>query len=145
MNTKTTGLLALALIVVIGIGIFTFSAKEKMEVKTMPTQKPENAMVKTSYKNGEYMQTGMYTSPAGPEEIEVKLTLEEGVVTQVEVTPKATHKVSKAKQEAFAGGYKEMVVGKNIKDLNLGKIAGSSLTPKGFNDAVAKIKAQAQS
>jgi hypothetical protein len=35
-------------------------------------------------------------------------------------------------------------VGKNINDLKLTKIAGSSLTPMGFNDAVAKIKMKAK-
>lgn len=145
MNTKTTGLLAIALIVIVGVGIFTFAGSGKKEVKTMPTPKPESVMVKESYKDGEYSQVGTYTSPAGPEEIDVKLSLKEGVVTEVEVTPKAVHAISKAKQEAFAGGYKEMVVGKSIKDLQLTKVAGSSLTPKGFNDAVAKIKAEARS
>lgn len=145
MNTKTAGLLVIALIVIVGVGIFTFSKNSKKEVKTMPTKTPETVMVRESYKDGEYMQTGSYKSPAGMEEIDVKIVLTKNIVTSAEVTPKAENPISKAKQNAFANGYKEMVVGKNITDLNLVKVAGSSLTPKGFNDAVAKIKAVAKS
>jgi hypothetical protein len=38
-----------------------------------------------------------------------------------------------------------MVVGKNISELQLTKVSGSSLTPQGFMDALEKIKAEAQS
>lgn len=44
----------------------------------------------------------------------------------------------------FSSGYKSLVVGKNISTLSLGKVSGSSLTGKGFNDALSKIKAQAK-
>lgn len=145
MSTKTTGLLAIALIVIIGIGIFTFSNNGKKEVKTTPSLEPKNAMVQVSYKDGVYTQEGGYTSPGGPEQIEVKLTLKDNLVVQADVTSKAVLPKSKLMQEMFIENYKQLVVGKNIKDLNLGKVAGSSLTPKGFNDAVEKIKAEAKS
>jgi hypothetical protein len=35
-------------------------------------------------------------------------------------------------------------VGKNIDELNVSKVAGSSLTSGGFNQAVEKIKQEAQ-
>ena len=38
-----------------------------------------------------------------------------------------------------------MVVGKNIDEVAITKVAGSSLTPKGFTDALEKIKADAKS
>jgi hypothetical protein len=145
MNTKAAGLLVIALIVLIGVGIFSFG--NKGNTKEVPSSIAPTAVVKditVQYKDGVYTQVGDYKSPAGAEQIDVKLTLENGVVVESEVTPKATAPISKVKQEAFAEGYKEMVVGKSIKDLQLGKIAGASLTPKGFNDAVEKIKAEAK-
>lgn len=146
MNTKTTGLLVIALIVAIGIGIFTYAKPGKKEIQTTtPPTVMEKKEVKSAYKDGVYEQMGDYTSPAGPEQIDVKLTLKNGIITEAEVTPQADKPISKMKQEAFAKEYKTSVVGKDIKDLQLGKIAGASLTPKGFNDAVQKIKAQAQS
>ena len=144
MSTKTTGLLAIALLVMIGVGIFTFSGREKKETQS-PSLEPKKAMTEASYKDGEYTQTGDYTSPGGPEHIVVKLTLKEGLVEQAEVTPQATLPYSVKWQGVFADNFKSIVIGKNIKDLNLGKVAGSSLTPKGFNNALEKIKAEAKS
>lgn len=98
-----------------------------------------------TYKNGSYSADGAYVSPGGAESIGVNVTLANGIITDVQVTPKATLPLSQRFQGLFADNYKEYVVGKNINEVNLTKIAGSSLTPKGFADALAKIKAQAQS
>ncbi len=98
-----------------------------------------------TYKNGTYSADGAYVSPGGAESIGVNVTLTNGVITDVQVTPKATLPMSQRFQGLFADNYKQYVVGKNINEVNLTKVAGSSLTPKGFVDALAKIKAQAQS
>ena len=146
MNTKNAGLLVIALIVILGVGVILFSSKGKENVK----QSTSSELVKTSetaqrvsYKNGVYEQKGDYSSPAGPEQIDVVLTLKDGIITEATVTPQAENPKSKYMQGVFVENYKQLVVGKSIKDLNLGKVAGSSLTPKGFNDAIAKIKAKA--
>ncbi len=148
MNTKTAGLLAIALIVIIGVGIFTFSDKGKKGSEQAPVTTPNSQTtlkVQPSYKDGVYTQEGDYTSPGGAEQIQVSLTLKGGIVTDAQVTPEATRPISLKMQGVFADNYKPMVIGKNINDLNLGKVSGSSLTPKGFNDAVEKIKVQAKS
>lgn len=100
--------------------------------------------VEYAYEDGEYEQTGVYTSPGGAEELGVKLTLKDDVIENVEVEVKATLPVSKKLQEDFAANYKDQVVGKKIDEVKLDKISGASLTPKGFNDAIEKIKEQAQ-
>lgn len=105
-------------------------------------QQPTSAQ-KSAYKDGSYTAVGAYTSPGGTEELGVTLTLANGVVTDSKVEVKATRPISKTRQEDFAAHYKDMVVGKNIADLELGKVSGSSLSPKGFNDAVTKIKQEA--
>jgi uncharacterized protein with FMN-binding domain len=144
MSTKTAGLLVIALIAVIGVGIFSFTGKEKKDIQntTPPTVAVQET--KSTYKDGAYEQIGNYTSPAGAEEIDVKLTIKNGIVTASDVIPKATAPKSKFMQGVFVENYKQMVIGKNISDLKLGKVAGSSLTPQGFNDALERIKAQAQ-
>ncbi len=105
--------------------------------------KKENVTMK--YKNGTYKETGSYTSPAGPEQIDVSLTLKDDVVSDATVEPKATAPASVKFQGQFVSGFKEFVVGKKLDEINLDKVSGSSLTPKGFNEALSKIKTDAQS
>lgn len=148
MDSKSTGLIAIALIVIVGLGVFFFSFKGKEEMNkalTPSTSNIKTSAIEANYKDGEYKQEGDYTSPGGPEQIDVDITLKAGVITQVNVTSKAENPKSKYMQGIFIANYKQLVIGKNLKDLNLSKVAGSSLTPKGFNDAVEKIKTLAQS
>lgn len=99
----------------------------------------------SEFKDGSYNAEGGYTSPGGSESVSVSLTIKNGVVTDSTVEPQAVNPNSKRYQGLFIGGYKTEVVGKSLADLQLGAVAGSSLTPKGFNDAVSDIKTQAAS
>jgi uncharacterized protein with FMN-binding domain len=102
------------------------------------------AVVGKQYADGTYSATGNYRSPAGPESVEVSLTLANGVITDATFKGDATAPRSMQMQSQFAAGFKEQVVGKSIDSLSLTVVNGSSLTPRGFMDAVSKIKAQAQ-
>lgn len=104
----------------------------------------ETAATDSAYKNGTYSVTGEYLTPGGQRTIDIKLTLTDGAITEVEVTPKATDATSQRFQGEFVGGFKPMVIGKNIDEIELTKVSGSSLTPKGFKDALEKIKAEAK-
>ncbi len=97
------------------------------------------------YKDGTYTATGSYNSPAGPEQVKVTLVLKGDLVADATVVSLATNPASKRFQGEFVANFKELVVGKSIDSLNLTKVAGSSLTGKGFNDAVTQIKTQAKS
>ncbi len=104
----------------------------------------DTSMMKESeYKDGTYEATGTYTSPAGEEEIDVTITIEGGKITDTESVSKATNPKSVAMQGVFIENYKSLVVGKSLDEVVLDKVAGSSLTPKGFNDAVEQIKQEA--
>jgi hypothetical protein len=46
-------------------------------------------------------------------------------------------------QTRFARAVPALVVGRNIDEVNLSKVAGSSGTPDGFNAAIQQIKAEA--
>ena len=152
------GLVGIAIIAIAAIGIYMYTSSNKKPVKNAQTPgtkmtaspsatviTPTTAiMADSSYKDGTYTQGGTYMSPGGEEKIGVKLTIKDGVVTDSEVTPEAVRPMSQKYQDIFVENYKALVVGKKIADLKLDKISGSSLTPKGFNDAVEKIKAEAK-
>ncbi|MFB2554308.1 FMN-binding protein [Herbiconiux liangxiaofengii] len=96
-----------------------------------------------TYKDGTYEATGSYTSPNGQEEIDVSITLAGDVITAVTVTPEATNPNSVNYQTQFADGISEVVVGKKIDEIEVSRVAGSSLTSGGFNEAVETIKSEA--
>jgi len=95
------------------------------------------------YKDGTYTATGSYDSPAGTEGIQVTLTLQDGIIESSNVVSEAQDGRSASYQERFISGYQQYVTGKSIDDVVLSRVSGSSLTPEGWNDAVAKIKAEA--
>ena len=97
-----------------------------------------------SYADGDYSAEASYISPAGEESVKVDLTLEGDVVTAVTVTPEAEDPQARSFQEKFASGIADVVVGKDIDDLDVSRVAGSSLTSGGFNKAVEAIKADAR-
>lgn len=143
-----------ALFVVAGAVFATFkylnqtsSGPNTDALPTAPVQNTEtSAILNPKYKDGSYSADGYYQSPGGTDFIKVTLVLKNDVVSDASITvPASTKPESKYFQDIVASDFKQYVVGKNLDQVNLTKISGSSLTPIGFNDAVAKIKAQAKS
>jgi hypothetical protein len=97
----------------------------------------------STYTDGDYSATGNYISPNGQEEIDVSITLAGDVITAVTVTPEATNPTAIQYQTQFADGIAAVVVGKSIDEIDVSRVAGSSLTSGGFNEAVDAIKADA--
>jgi uncharacterized protein with FMN-binding domain len=96
---------------------------------------------RSNYADGTYNATGQYGSL--PSSIDVAVTLVDDVITAVTVTPHATDPTSLDYQTRFARAIPALVVGRNVDEVNLSKVAGSSGTPDGFNAAIQRIKAQA--
>lgn len=96
-----------------------------------------------SYKDGTYKADGTYKSPNGTETVGVQLTLANGTVTAVEITEHPSNPNTRKFQGEFASGIAEQVVGKSLDEIKVSKVAGSSLTSGGFNQAVEEIKSQA--
>ena len=97
-----------------------------------------------SYADGSYTADGSYVAPSGQESISVEITLKDGSVTEVTVTPHATDGTRQGGfQRQFADGIAGEVVGKSIDELNVSRVAGSSLTSGGFNAALDEIKQEA--
>jgi uncharacterized protein with FMN-binding domain len=97
-----------------------------------------------NYKDGSYTEPGTYVSPGGEEHISVTLTLSKNVITAMKVITVDADPTATGYEGLFEGGIAAATVGKNINSLNIGVVAGSSLTSMGFNNALAKIKADAK-
>lgn len=156
-------IMAVVVVVVILVGVIGYQSLAKNSTKPQdamikeqtqgestttdtvtPAGTEEAKMTKASYKNGSYTETGNYISPGGEEQIKVTITLTDGKITDSSVVTFGATPTSKLKQADFAEHYKEQVIGKSIDEVALTKVSGSSLTPKGFNDALEKIKADAK-
>lgn len=95
------------------------------------------------YADGTYTADGSYQTPETVETISVTLTIAGGVVSEVEVTGDPQARESEQYQGQFIDGISDEVVGKSLDDIEVDRVAGSSLTSGGFNDAVESIKEQA--
>jgi len=96
-----------------------------------------------SYRDGTYTADGSYAAPSGNETITVELTLEHDAVSAVTVTPHATGGNAAKFQGQFAEGIAVEVLGKDIDTLAVSRVAGSSLTSGGFQQALDAIKVDA--
>ncbi len=124
----------------------TSATEENVNNSTNQTSNSSSSeSAESSYKDGTYSATGSYNSPGGREEIAVTLTLSNGVITSSSVKGESSSPASTQFQKEFINNYKQYVTGKSIANLKLSKVAGSSLTPAGFNAALEKIKSQANS
>lgn len=156
-TVKRISILVVALLPVVVLGFFvmkkdapsasvTAAPIEAAPSTTTPATPAASttSLVAFGYKDGTYNVNVSYQSPGGPNGLGVSVTLESDIIVDVSITEGANDAISQKFQDQFAEGYKVLVVGKNIDDVQLGKISGSSLTPKAFNDALNAIKTQAE-
>ncbi len=125
------------IVLIIAIGIWYYRQNKTSAVDTTP-------VVINTYKDGTYSAVGVYSAPSGSEDLSVSVTLKNNIINDATVTNIAKNDISKKLQDMFISGYKAVVIGQDINTVKLNKVSGSSLTPKGFNDALDKIKLQAK-
>jgi uncharacterized protein with FMN-binding domain len=94
-----------------------------------------------TYEDGTYEARGTYGG--GPSYLDVTVTIDADIITDVQVDTPATNSTSLEYQEAFAAAVPAEVIGKDLSEVSVGKLAGSSSTPDGFNDAIDQIREQA--
>jgi uncharacterized protein with FMN-binding domain len=158
MKSKIIGAVV---IVLAGLGIgYWYENKKGMEANTMPTDNltpdrgtgnsapsesinPGAETTPVSYKDGSYNLLQSYFSPAGKENIDVTVTLKNGVVSAVVVKNGSNDSTSSNYQNRFISKV-QSVVGQNIADLNVGVLSGSSLTSGAFNNALNTIRQRAK-
>ena len=97
----------------------------------------------STYTDGTYTAEGSYATPETVETISVSITLEDDIVTAVEVVGNPQKSESEEYQGRFIGGIADVVVGQDIDELSVSRVAGSSLTSGGFNQALEVIKSEA--
>ncbi|MDP4008455.1 MAG: hypothetical protein Q8P68_04670 [Candidatus Peregrinibacteria bacterium] len=122
--------------------------------RAMPMNTENSAMMDGStpmmemmlaYKNGTYSAEAGYLSPAGNESISVSLTLDNDIVTAVNLVPHASNETSIKFQSAVKNAAPALIIGKKLTDIGaFSKISTSSLTLMAFNQAISSIKASAK-
>jgi uncharacterized protein with FMN-binding domain len=140
-----------ALTAVAGIALLAGCAPEASEAEepatTDTSESTDSGSADTgssgSYADGTYTADGSYATPESVETITVTVTLEDDVITAVEVTGDPQKRESEQYQGEFIGGIADVVVGQDIDDIEVSRVAGSSLTSGGFNDAIETIKSEA--
>ncbi len=93
------------------------------------------------YADGVYEATGQYGGL--PSSLNVRIRLAGGVISAVQVGTPAKDPTSLGYQKRFAAAVPAVVVGKPIDQIKVGKLAGASGCPDGFNAALDKIRAKA--
>lgn len=85
-----------------------------------------------------------YLTPARTShDMKVSLTVDNaGVVTDANIIYDNGDGFSNGHQERFDKAYKTEVIGKSLENISLSRVGGASLTSGGFNEAVAKIRAE---
>lgn len=140
----------LALVILGALAAWALGGNKEAEVGQ---QQPGGAATTTSstvpvdartYRDGTYRADGAYVSPAGAESVSISVTLVNDVITDATFTGNATNPTSKQLQARFAAAFRQQVVGTSIDAVSLTVVNGSSLAPKGFMDALAKVKAEAR-
>ena len=104
--------------------------------KTVPTL--------SLYKDGNYFALGDYNSPGGAEEIKATINLKNDIIISATIESKASRPNSQKFQKIFIENFKPLIIGKNLDQVELHTVSGSSLTSGGWNDAIEKIKIQAK-
>jgi uncharacterized protein with FMN-binding domain len=141
---------AVAVIALLSGGAATDSAAEERTTtdsgaSSTDSGSTDSGTASGSYADGTYSADGSYATPESVETINVTVTLENDVITAVEVTGDPQKRESEQYQGQFIGGIADVVVGQDIDDIQVSRVAGSSLTSNGFNEAIEAIKSEAAS
>lgn len=149
-NKILVGIIVAVVLVGATVGVVYFTKKEPVDSMATTTNSstsstPSSGTTTTgTYKDGTYQATSSYRTPESTESIGVSVTVANNVITDVSVSLSAKERDSEFYQAQFADNYKAQVVGKNINEVKLSRVAGSSLTSGGFNSALDTIKQDAK-
>jgi hypothetical protein len=110
-----------------------------------PTPEPQDTPVamQNRFRNGAYTVPTSYFTPARTRhDMDVTLTLNNGVVTDAAITydggaPQTGH------HRRFDSAYRDAVIGVPLDEVSLARVGGASLTSEAFNEAVDTIEQQA--
>lgn len=118
-------------------------SQEASDARTSTTQSSTAAA--GPYKDGTYSASATYLTPGGTEKVDIKVTVASDTVSAVEFTGHPTTREAETYQGQFEENLDDQVVGKELDEINLSRVSGSSLTPNGFNKALEVVKNDAKS
>ena len=144
--------LAVLIIIVVIVAAAVVTSKKDTPTSTVDstgdtaatTMSDDTNSSNSTYNDGTYSAVGGYNSPGGAETITISLTLKDNAITGTSAKPGATNTEAEEHQADFIAAYEDLVVGKDINQVELSRVAGSSLTTIGFNNAIEQIKNKAE-
>lgn len=99
---------------------------------------PSSVPVTNIYR--QYIENIQYFVKRRAETMTVQIYLDGQIVTDLNLTQVASNGESQQYQDDFAAEVKTLVIGKNINEIQVTRIAGASYTSNAFMEALSKIK-----
>jgi hypothetical protein len=90
-----------------------------------------------------YSTTVNYKVPeGGSQSMGLTVTVNGAVISSISISQSKSGENSKKWQNNFENNYRPLVLGKNIKSVNLSRVGGASITTNAFNQAIKSIANQ---
>ena len=163
MTNKLNGILVL--IAVFGISVIAFLSLNKKDEESSLTSKvvvnierlpqtpqltpPPKAAVTEPVASIQAPTTKTYSATVnykvpegGSQSMALTVTVNGTTISNISVSQSKSGENSKKWQNNFENSYKSLVLGKNIKSVNLSRVGGASLTTNAFNQAIKSIANQ---
>jgi uncharacterized protein with FMN-binding domain len=133
-NSKNNNLIG----IIVVLGVLVVGLVFYLKQNPNPKSSNKNLIINNSSK-GNYDTEVSYRVPSGEENIKVSITIDKDVISDIKVNLSKTDKQSLEYQTGFENSYKSLVLGKNIKEVNLSRVGGASLTTNAFMEAIKSI------
>lgn len=115
--------------------------KVDIDYDAKPEAEKNQEMIEAFIADGNYEKNVTYDYHSGTEEVNIKITVKDNVITDASVEGINSHKTSAKYIAEFNAALPEMVIGKRIDELNLPKqVGGSSLTNAAFQEYVKGLQ-----
>ena len=112
-------------------------------VRTQSATTSGNDNLVSGYRDGSYSAVGRYATPGGDESIGVTVQIVHQRITAVAVAVEAKSPTARQFQEQFSTRILPAIVSKDLASVGVSRVAGASLTSLGFNNALQKIRTNA--
>lgn len=150
MNIKKSSIWMLSLVFGMSVVLYILDAPiQQIKTPSIVTSTPIPTMsatlsapVPTVGANAKrnFTATAQYQVRRFDESITVGVTLENNIVTNLTIDHRPKTGESGYYHNAFDGEIRPLVIGKNIKDINVSTVAGASDTSYGFMQAIRNIQ-----
>ncbi len=123
------------------------AASEEPVVEADPVSTtPPPATPVTNFVNGNYTTSVSYLTPSrSSHSMDITVTIENDVISNSSIVYDNGDGPSNSHQRRFDAAYKTEVIGMQLDEVALSRVAGASLTTESFNEAVTTIEVEARS